>query len=171
MFDAKKRLARGLRLLSGLPAPEVGPVKLIRRVVQGIAEQLDATPPPAPVAERRVTPRGRKAPLVTVGALRDRLERRERFLLLDVREPVEAGHGMIPGARSWPIANLLVQLAELRADGRPVVLYCQDGTRASYAGEHLLGDGFEAVEVLAGGYDGWQAAGGATTKLATELPN
>ncbi len=171
MFDAKKRIARGLRALAGLPAPELGPIRLIRRLAQGMAEQLDAAPRPAPVASRAPRPMGRKAPLVTVAALRDRIERRERVLIIDVREPVEAAHGMIPGARSWPIASLLVQLAELRADGRPVVLYCQDGTRASYAGEHLLGDGIEAVEVLAGGYDGWQAAGGGTSKLATELPN
>ncbi len=171
MFDAKKRLARGLRTLAGLPAPEVGPVKLLRRVVQGIAEQLDATPPAPVVPRRAVKPLGRKAALVTVAALRDRIERRERMLIVDVREPVETSHGMIPGARAWPIANLLEQLAEVRADGRPVVLYCQDGTRASYAGEHCLGDGIEAVEVLAGGYDAWVAAGHTTSKLATELPN
>jgi phage shock protein E len=54
-------------------------------------------------------------------------------LLVDVRSPGEFASGHLPGARNIPVARIQGALGELKAAGRPVVVYCASGTRAGVA--------------------------------------
>jgi rhodanese-related sulfurtransferase/predicted transcriptional regulator len=79
--------------------------------------------------------------------------------LIDVRPPVESGHGRIAGALPIPIDELQVRLAEIPRD-RPVVAYCR-GPYCVYADEAvqlLKQRGFRAAR-LASGFPDWRAAG------------
>ncbi len=86
-------------------------------------------------------------------------QRGEDFLLLDVREPLEAETARIEGARLVPLGQLEQRVGEL-ADWKPrhVVVHCHFGGRSARACELLQRHGFENVENLAGGIDAWSQA-------------
>lgn len=80
----------------------------------------------------------------------------EDLLLVDVREPFEAEIAQIEGAILIPLGELPARLEELSAHlKRPIVVHCHSGGRSRQACRLLLGEGFEKVENLAGGIDGW----------------
>lgn len=91
---------------------------------------------------------------------RDELERRAargEVVLLDVRPPLEYDNGHLSGARSIPLTELPVRLAELPRD-KPVIAYCR-GAYCLFADEAvalLRQHGFEAVR-LDGGWSEWWA--------------
>jgi len=77
--------------------------------------------------------------------------------LIDVREPGEFKAAHIAGARLMPLSRF--DPAGLPKD-RPLVLYCASAMRSATAGKKLLATGVpEDVTHLAGGIQGWQAAG------------
>jgi phage shock protein E len=69
-------------------------------------------------------------------------------VLLDVRSAAEFQGGHLPGARNVPVAGVSGVAAELKASGRPVVVYCASGTRAGMAVRVLEGAGVEVVHNL-----------------------
>ena len=81
-----------------------------------------------------------------------------RVLLVDVREPNETAHGMIPGSLSMPLSQF--DPAALRVeDGRRLVFSCAAGVRSRLAVEAARRAGVEADAHLASGFKGWVAAG------------
>ena len=77
--------------------------------------------------------------------------------LVDVRNPGEVETGAIPGARVFPLPQLLDELAELDP-ARPTVVFCAGGYRSAVAASTLRAHGFASVADLIGGYDAWNAA-------------
>lgn len=73
---------------------------------------------------------------------------------LDVRGPGEVAGGMIPGATSIPLPQLINRTAELDPT-KPVVVYCAGGWRSSVAASMLRRHGFGDVSDLLGGYNAW----------------
>jgi len=84
------------------------------------------------------------------------LERGEKFLLLDVREPDEYATAHIEGAHLLPLGELESRLGELVEwkDGH-VVVHCHSGARSARACEILRSHGFARVENLTGGIEAW----------------
>jgi len=84
------------------------------------------------------------------------LERGEKFLLLDVREPAEYATAHIDGALLLPLGELDSRLDELVEwkDAR-VVVHCKSGARSARACEILRNRGFTNVEDLSGGIEAW----------------
>ncbi len=78
--------------------------------------------------------------------------------LVDVRGAGEIEAGVIPGARSIPLAELVTRVHELDPN-RPTVAYCEGGYRSSIAASVLKASGFDDVSDLLGGFTGWVAAG------------
>jgi adenylyltransferase/sulfurtransferase len=96
--------------------------------------------------------------VVQIGAseLRARRERRDDFLLLDVREPDEHERARIHGAELVPLAELADRLSELAGwRDRDVVVHCHHGGRSVQACKLLLGAGFTRVVNLDGGIEAW----------------
>ena len=76
-------------------------------------------------------------------------------MLLDVREPWEDARASLPGAILIPLGDIPSRAhAELDPDSHIVVL-CHHGARSLSVTMWLRAQGFECVQSLAGGIDGW----------------
>ena len=74
---------------------------------------------------------------------------RDGALLLDVRQDSEFELGHAPSALHIPLAELPDHLDELDK-GRRILCVCRSGGRSARAGEFLLEQGFNAVNVEGG---------------------
>ncbi|QIP14606.1 molybdopterin-synthase adenylyltransferase MoeB [Spirosoma aureum] len=88
-------------------------------------------------------------PELSVAALMDWLERVDKPLLLDVREPHEYERKNLGGIL-FPLSTLL-QHPECVPTDRPVVIHCQSGGRSRKAVAFLQQKGFQNVYNLTGG--------------------
>lgn len=76
--------------------------------------------------------------------------------IIDVRNKSEQDGGMIPGARSVPLAGLLKSVRESSFDPEaPTVVYCAGGYRSSIAASTLRHVGFKSVADILGGFQAW----------------
>jgi hydroxyacylglutathione hydrolase len=87
--------------------------------------------------------------LVTARELRDRLTRRERLTVIDVRTHREWLGGHIDNAISVPIGELAGRADELRGPD-PVATVCETGYRSSLAASLLARAGLHVVNVSDG---------------------
>ena len=92
-------------------------------------------------------------PEITPTELAARLDAKEDFDLIDVREPYEWQLGRLPTARLIPLGQLPAALSTLDAT-RDIVVYCRSGKRSADATMELRAAGFRAVN-LAGGILRW----------------
>lgn len=88
--------------------------------------------------------------------LNQRLERGEKLLLVDVREPWEYKICRLEGARLIPMASLAANLG-LFEEADAVVLYCHHGIRSLDAAAWLRAQGVEGARSLSGGIERWAA--------------
>lgn len=78
--------------------------------------------------------------------------------VIDVREFPEYAQGAIKGSRLVPLATVEREASNWNK-AEPVILVCKSGKRAAQAAETLERLGFQNVNVLEGGFEGWKAAG------------
>jgi adenylyltransferase/sulfurtransferase len=94
-------------------------------------------------------------PEISVRELKGRMDRREKFVLLDVREPREYAKAKIEGSILIPLGFLESRLGELDKSAK-LVVHCKVGGRSASAVKLLREKGYDAVS-LAGGIDAWSA--------------
>jgi rhodanese-related sulfurtransferase len=97
---------------------------------------------------------------------------READVLIDVREESEFANGHLPGAIHASRGMLEFKLSgtpALASRDLKVVLYCKTSGRAALAAATMRDMGYLHVQSIAGGYDGWLAAGKPVVK--PELPS
>jgi rhodanese-related sulfurtransferase len=82
------------------------------------------------------------------------LERREDFVLLDVRTPAEHERVRLPGSRLMPLGTLRGRIDEIPRKKR-IVLFCNISLRAYEAALILRAAGFRDCFVLDGGVEMW----------------
>ena len=80
--------------------------------------------------------------------------RREKPVLLDVREPWEFEKARIEGATLIPMRELASRLAQIDED-KEVVAICHHGGRSMQVAMFLEKQGFKRVHNLVGGIDAW----------------
>jgi molybdopterin/thiamine biosynthesis adenylyltransferase/rhodanese-related sulfurtransferase len=81
-------------------------------------------------------------------------------VLLDVREKDEFRDGHLPDSLSLPRGFLEIQVeGKIPDKSRPIVAYCQSGTRSLLAGRILKEMGYEDVRSMAGGFGAWKNGG------------
>jgi len=96
----------------------------------------------------------------TVDDVKARLDRGEKFLLVDVREESEWAKGHVPGA-----VHLGKGVIERDIEARvpdaaaPLVLYCGGGYRSALAADNLQEMGYTNVLSMDGGWRGWRDKG------------
>ncbi len=80
-------------------------------------------------------------------------------VLVDVRSPAEFRAGHIDGALSLPLDTLPAALSSLDVPAdRKVIFQCQRGVRSEAACRAVMDSSYARFS-LAGGIDGWRAAG------------
>jgi rhodanese-related sulfurtransferase len=93
---------------------------------------------------------------ISVEDLSHRLERGERPLLVDVRQPWEHELSRLPDSLLVPLGELAARAAEVQpAPGQLVVCYCHHGVRSLHAVEILSRAGLTEAVSLAGGIEAW----------------
>jgi len=80
--------------------------------------------------------------------------RRDKPLLLDVREPWEWQAARIEGAKHIPMREVPARLGEID-HGREVVAICHHGGRSQQVAVFLEKNGFAKIHNLVGGVDAW----------------
>jgi len=92
---------------------------------------------------------------ISVEELKRRLDAKENFFILDVREPHEYPIANL-GAPLIPVGELEKRIGELAAEkDRDIVIHCRSGARSQKAALILKNAGFTHVENLAGGILAW----------------
>jgi hydroxyacylglutathione hydrolase len=89
-------------------------------------------------------------------------ENRQRYVVLDVREPSECAEGIIQDAQTIYYADL-PQKVNLLSRNKRYAIICSVGNRASIAASILKAKGFEVSNVL-GGMTAWYKLGYPTVK-------
>lgn len=91
---------------------------------------------------------------ITVEELKNKIDSKEKFFLLDVREPFEIRISSI-GGELIPINDLPNRIGELNKD-EEIIVYCRTGHRSHYAVQYLRDNaGFTKVKNLLGGINDW----------------
>ncbi|MGO9060912.1 MAG: rhodanese-like domain-containing protein [Candidatus Binataceae bacterium] len=86
--------------------------------------------------------------------LKERMERGDSLLILDVREPEEIALAAFPDATHIPMGELPGRLSELDPQ-REIVVVCHHGIRSAQVAGYLATIGFALVLNLNGGIDAW----------------
>lgn len=86
--------------------------------------------------------------------LKERIDRGDPIVLVDVREPYEAEIARIPCARLIPLADLPERCSELDPSAE-IVLHCRSGVRSLKALRLLQSRGFTRLKNLRGGILAW----------------
>lgn len=97
---------------------------------------------------------------VTVSDIKPRMDRGERFHLVDVREESEWAAGHLPTAIHLGKGIIERDIEQSIPDaGAEIVLYCGGGYRSALAADNLTKMGYTNVWSLDGGYRAWNEAG------------
>jgi rhodanese-related sulfurtransferase len=91
---------------------------------------------------------------ITPAEVKQRLDRGEKLVLIDVREPWEFSVCRIEGAKLIPMGTVPANLQALDADDE-IVVYCHHGVRSLDVTVWLRGQGVEGAKSLAGGIERW----------------
>jgi rhodanese-related sulfurtransferase len=102
---------------------------------------------------------------VSIDEVKAKLDRREKFLLIDVREESEYAADHLPGAVHLG-KGIIERDVEARVPDQntPMVLYCGGGFRSALAADNLQKMGYTQVLSMDGGIRGWREKGFALTK-------
>jgi rhodanese-related sulfurtransferase len=91
---------------------------------------------------------------ISAPELKARLDRGEKLLLLDVREPWEHQLARLEGSVLIPLREIQSRNGEIDSEAEIVVL-CHHGVRSMMALNYLRQQGFKKLKNLAGGIDAW----------------
>jgi len=156
LFDALGMKFREMKLRRNPQCPLCGEKPVITRLID--YEQFCGMPPAgAPADGGCVDVVKLNAEEITVQDLKKRLEAKEDFDLIDVREPHEWQIAKIPGARLIPLGDLPNRLGELNPD-REILLHCKRGGRSGRALKLLKEKGYKRLKNVVGGIDAWTSS-------------
>ena len=102
---------------------------------------------------------------LTVDDVKAKLDRGEKFLLVDVREESEFARDHLPGSVHMGKGVIERDVEEKVPDvNAPMVLYCGGGYRSALAADNLQKMGYKNVFSMDGGIRGWREKGFSLTK-------
>lgn len=146
LYDALNMKFRELKLRRNPECPICGDNKTITELID--YQQFCGIFPEAPV------PPSMSKTEMTVKEVKERLDRGDKFTLVDVREVFEYQIGNIPTAKLIPLGELGNRMAELDPNG-DIVVHCKAGGRSAKACEALRAAGFKDVKNMTGGILAW----------------
>lgn len=94
---------------------------------------------------------------VSIDEVKARLDRGDKFVLVDVREESEYAKDHLPGAIHLGKGVIERDIEErVPESGTPLVLYCGGGYRSALAADNLQKMGYSNVLSMEGGIRGWR---------------
>jgi adenylyltransferase/sulfurtransferase len=149
LYDALGMRFRELRLRKNRECPACGEHPTITKLIDyhqfcGVPQQQ-----PAPVQENKVN-EGE----IDVTEVKQKLDRGDNFVLIDVREPHEYRICNIPGAKLVPLGEFPKHVDEFDVDA-DIVIHCRSGVRSAKACGVLRQAGFKRVRNMVGGILAW----------------
>lgn len=92
---------------------------------------------------------------ITAPELKQKLDAKEDFQLIDVRQPNEYEFARIEGAKLIPLGEIISRMKELDSD-REAIILCKMGGRSARAIEALVQSGYTGkLRNLRGGITAW----------------
>jgi rhodanese-related sulfurtransferase len=79
----------------------------------------------------------------------------EPFMLLDVREPWELEKAQLPHSKNIPMGDVPMRAHQELDPDEHIVVICHHGLRSLNVTNWLRQQGFEKVQSMRGGIDGW----------------
>jgi rhodanese-related sulfurtransferase len=83
------------------------------------------------------------------------LKHGEKFTLLDVRDPWEQAKASLEGSQSIPMGDVPMRAHQELDPEDHIVVVCHHGVRSLSVTNWLRQQGFERVQSMRGGIDGW----------------
>jgi molybdopterin/thiamine biosynthesis adenylyltransferase/rhodanese-related sulfurtransferase len=147
LYDALNMKFRELKLRRNPECPVCGDHPTVTKLIDyqefcGIPQQAAAPKPEATLLEIEPT------------ELKQKLDRGDKFVLVDVREPHEWQIARIPTAKLIPLGDVAKRMGELNPADE-IVVHCRSGVRSAKAAQLLLDSGFKNVKNLKGGILAW----------------
>ena len=150
LYDALGMRFRELKLRKNPECPICGEHPTVTQLIDyhqfcGVPNPKDAAPP----QETKVN-EGE----ITVTELKARLDRGDKFVFIDVREPHEYKIASIPGAKLIPLGEFPKHIGEFNPADE-IVIHCKSGGRSGRACAFLRQNGFQHVKNVVGGILAW----------------
>ena len=151
LYDALGMRFRELKLRKNPECPICGDRRTITKLIDyhqfcGVPQHV---PQEAPKQENQVT-EGE----IEVTEVKEKLDRGDKFVLIDVREPHEHQICNIPAAKLIPLGEVGKRLGELDPEA-DIVIHCKSGMRSARACGILRAAGFKHVRNMKGGILAW----------------
>ena len=145
LYDALHMRFRELKLRRDRNCPVCGDSPTVTKLIdyQEFCGIRPMNPHPVPAAD-----------VIDVVEVKQKLDRRDAFELIDVREPYEYQIAKITGAKLIPLGELSKHLNELNRDA-DIVMHCRSGVRSQQAVDLLKQNGFKHVRNMTGGILAW----------------
>ena len=83
------------------------------------------------------------------------LKQGDKFTLLDVREPWELAKASLEGSTNIPMGEVPARAHQELNPEEHIVVFCHHGMRSLSVTNWLRQQGFERVQSMRGGIDGW----------------
>jgi len=155
LYDALGMRFRELKLRKNPECPVCGEHRTITKLIDyhqfcGVPNpQGPGVTPAAPAQEAKVN-EGE----IDVTELKQKMDRGDNFVLIDVREPHEYKIASIPGSRLIPLGEFPRHVGEFDPEA-DIVIHCKSGMRSAKACAVLRQAGFQHVRNVVGGILAW----------------
>ena len=150
IYDALRMKFRELKLKKDPDCPVCGTHPTVTELID--YEQFCGVAPAA--TEVAVSASNSSETETDVKELKRKIDAKEDFYLLDVREPNEYQIGKIPGSTLIPLGEVPQRLDEIPRD-KEIIVHCKMGGRSAKAAAYLRQQGYANVKNLKGGILDW----------------
>ena len=149
IYDALRMKFRELKLKKDPDCPVCGTHPTVTALID--YEQFCGV---TPATEPTMSAQDNNETEIDVKELKRKMDAKEDFYLLDVREPNEFKIGRIPGSTLIPLGEVPQRYQEIPKD-KEIVVHCKMGGRSAKAAAFLRQQGFKSVKNLKGGILDW----------------
>ena len=156
IYDALRMRFRELKLRKDPDCPVCGTHPTVTKLIDyeefcGLRPSVEAE---AAAMVASASDGASSATEISAVELKQRMDRGDALVIVDVREPNEFQINRIPGSQLIPLGEIPRRYAELDTDDE-IVVHCKMGGRSAKAADYLRSVGFKRVLNLKGGILDW----------------